>query len=486
MANLLTNIAQTCADLTNIKNAIQDKGVDIASGTPSSEYSSKIDEVYEAGKQELLDLHPEVTVSGNYISVDDVSELPHEVKCKVSGVADPTSVTVTKCGRNLLNPNTLGSGELVEYNGVPCYKYKDQNASTGGWKIEGCFKENTPYTISLKCYRHASASIKDHVFFIEYNDGTSFELRINSNELEMYTSDAKKTISRIYIASYAWMNAYLDLSVSCLYEGTTALPYEPYNGQTLTPKADGTVEGMTSVSPYMNIFTDNVEATLEATYRKSAGFDVGKQAEYDRFWDEFQQNGERKGFRGLFAGAGWNVDTFNPKYKTSPTGTNAVYMFMFCNYGGENLDFRNYKHLFDFSGITSALSMFQDAWIDYIEVDFSNATTIGSAFSESYSAGHKTHITLKVSEKCTTLSGFGSCAALTHLFFADGSVIAGAIDLRSCPLTKDSFISVINALSPTITGKTVTFKKTAKEAVFTQEEWEVLIATKSNWTFSLV
>jgi hypothetical protein len=32
----------------------------------------------------------------------------------------------------------------------------------------------------------------------------------------------------------------------------------------------------------------------------------------------------------------------------------------------------------------------------------------------------------------------------------------------------------------------VTFNKTAKESTFTADEWAALIATKSNWTFSLL
>ena len=49
MANILKNIAQACADLTNIKNAITDKGIEIATGTPSSEYVDKINDVYISG-----------------------------------------------------------------------------------------------------------------------------------------------------------------------------------------------------------------------------------------------------------------------------------------------------------------------------------------------------------------------------------------------------------------------------------------------------
>jgi hypothetical protein len=53
-------------------------------------------------------------------------------------------------------------------------------------------------------------------------------------------------------------------------------------------------------------------------------------------------------------------------------------------------------------------------------------------------------------------------------------------------LSKASIESIINALSSTTSGLTVTISKTAKEAVFTTEEWATLIATKPNWTISLV
>lgn len=229
----------------------------------------------------------------------------------------------------------------------------------------------------------------------------------------------------------------------------------------------------------------NANAELEkALYSNSEG---GK-SWYDRFWDSFQDYGNRTTCRAMFAGVGWNAETFRPKYKTVPSTNTAVYMFQFFNSGAsKNLDYRNFKHLFDFSGITNAACLFQDARMDYIDIDLSNATTLSSAFSEAYYAGKKTHITLKVSEKCTSYNScFDYCTALTDLFFAEGSVIAANINLQHCPLKRASIESVFAALSPTVTGKTATFKKSAKEAAFTADEWSTLIATKSNWTFSLI
>ena len=54
MANLITNINQVCADLANIKEAITESGIEVANGTPSSEYARKVTQVYEAGKNTLL------------------------------------------------------------------------------------------------------------------------------------------------------------------------------------------------------------------------------------------------------------------------------------------------------------------------------------------------------------------------------------------------------------------------------------------------
>ena len=53
-------------------------------------------------------------------------------------------------------------------------------------------------------------------------------------------------------------------------------------------------------------------------------------------------------------------------------------------------------------------------------------------------------------------------------------------------LTKESITSVVNALYEGSTGLTATFKKSAKESAFTDDEWAKLTATKPNWTFALL
>ena len=78
----------------------------------------------------------------------------------------------------------------------------------------------------------------------------------------------------------------------------------------------------------------------------------------------------------------------------------------------------------------------------------------------------------------------------------NGNTIASSLDMKSCTLlSKASITSIINALSSTTSGLTVTLSKTAVNTAFetesggadgsTSQEWLALATTKSNWTISL-
>ena len=79
---------------------------------------------------------------------------------------------------------------------------------------------------------------------------------------------------------------------------------------------------------------------------------------------------------------------------------------------------------------------------------------------------------------------FTNCTSLENIKIT--GPMYGNVNFQWCPLTADSMRSVVSALSDTATGRAATFNKAAKEAAFTDEEWAALIATKQNWTISLV
>jgi hypothetical protein len=178
-------------------------------------------------------------------------------------------------------------------------------------------------------------------------------------------------------------------------------------------------------------------------------YDAGKKTEYDRFWDAFQENGKRRQYPYAFS-FGWNDSNFNPKYPLTGIGQ-VTYMFYY-------------------SSITN------------VAVDIEITDVANNMFSQCPTL--HTVKKLIVRENVRYSNTFYNCNVLANITFE--GVIGQSIDFQYSPLTKASITNVIEHLSSTASGQTCTFKKTAKEAAFTADEWSALIATKTNWTISLV
>lgn len=239
----------------------------------------------------------------------------------------------------------------------------------------------------------------------------------------------------------------------------------------------------------INENVDSIEQINAQLEQVLYGTSNGGKSPYDEFWDNFQQNGNLTDYRYAFGGAGWSAKNFKPKYPLQPK--QATYMF--SHFDRDGLDKEN-GHIdlsqfnIDFSKCTSLTNAFYNAHIDNTGfVDCSACTSLSYTFACN-SNGMLNKIHLKVVETNTFSSTFAYAGRTTELIFTDDSVIASnGLNLQwSKSLTKESLVSVINALSPTIEGLTVVLSKTAKENNFTDEEWATLISTKSNWTISLV
>lgn len=192
-------------------------------------------------------------------------------------------------------------------------------------------------------------------------------------------------------------------------------------------------------------------------------YDAGKQAEYDKFWDAFQLNGTRKNYSSAFAcnvGQVWTDENYNPKYPiTIREKSNQGNLLL--AYNTEVTD-------------TKVPIIYEDGLAGGISTVFTNAINL------------KTIRELHLVEGLTYTIAFNYLKALENLNIT--GVIGGeGFNVQwSTLLSKASIISIINALSTNTSGLTVTISKTAKENAFTDEEWATLIATKSNWTISLV
>ena len=182
-------------------------------------------------------------------------------------------------------------------------------------------------------------------------------------------------------------------------------------------------------------------------------YDAGKKAEYDAFWDGFQDKGTRTQYP--YAFYVWGADYFKPKYPII-FGTNV-----------------SSQDTFSYSAIT-------DVPVDII---FQEDFRFNSAFYWCTALHTIKKIIINESNAIDYYT-FDGCRSLVNIRFE--GTIGDSINFASCPLSKESIESVFAALSSTASGKTLTLNKTAKEKAFTDSEWAELIATKSNWTFSLV
>ena len=210
---------------------------------------------------------------------------------------------------------------------------------------------------------------------------------------------------------------------------------------------------------------------------------MGKQEEYDCFWDAYQQNGTRVCYDIAF-GMPWTPDTFRPKYDIVANSTNSMFKYFSYDYGVASL-----KQLLLNAGVSLILQnpynfsfMFESSKISEIgELDFSTATRKNqtAVFQNCKYLVTIDKVTLPTGQ--TTFNNwFYECVALENVIFA-GVIDANNFDIHwSTKLTHDSLMSIINCLADrsgqapyTVTLGTENLGKLtdAEKAMATQKGW---------------
>lgn len=214
-------------------------------------------------------------------------------------------------------------------------------------------------------------------------------------------------------------------------------------------------------------------------------YEAGKKAEFDAFWDMFQENGTRANYTSAFMN--WSAEYIRPKYKVTPTHEQG------CNQMINSC--KKLKKIeaayFDLSQKPTATSTNSGYYYTFSTCSLlEEIEDIGMIAQANYTYAFAWCYKLKTIAKMgvhegTTFGGtFTSCSALENVTF-DG-VIGQSISLGySTKLSADSIRNLIEHLSDTASGKSVTVSNTAKKNAFTDTEWAALIATKPNWSFSL-
>lgn len=176
--------------------------------------------------------------------------------------------------------------------------------------------------------------------------------------------------------------------------------------------------------------------------------DVGKQAEYDRFWDAFQENGNRTSYDYGFYRAVWNDANFYPKYDIRPV--NATSMFQYCAVTDLAGRLRQCGVTLDFSRTTKLyMAFYWNSAITTVPVVDTRSTTSNNDLYYLFGADTNLEsvekLILKDDGSQLFTGTFMSCEKLREIRFE--GVIGKSIDFGSCArLSAASVASVIDHL----------------------------------------
>ncbi len=175
---------------------------------------------------------------------------------------DPSTVTVKRCGKSIFakSEDSVGSTSPYAWSSVLMAKISCREGNYvarclftqkgDAAKVALSVRDYDDYTISLK---HVNSTAKKGVLeapFTVAAGKNGFQIYLYSN----YSGDL--------------------LTTDCLFEeiqvevGSEATGYEEYKGVEYTPNENGIVEGITSLSPTMTVFTNTANTVVEVKYNQ--------------------------------------------------------------------------------------------------------------------------------------------------------------------------------------------------------------------------
>lgn len=227
------------------------------------------------------------------------------------------------------------------------------------------------------------------------------------------------------------------------------------------------------------------------------GYDAGRKFEHDRFWDTFQQYGNRTHYGNRLDPAGylqrqfWSMDNFFPKYDITPIDMTGMFYYWTKDQQPNVTDWDLAQRLkdcgvvLDTSGLTDITNIL--AYTDFTHIpflDFSNATVCGATGPMEYSYSLVTIDGIRMVETTPINRYFVRCAALENVTF-EGTIGQNGLNVSwSINLSHDSLMSIINCLkdySGSGTTHTVTLGATNLAKLTTAEK---AVATQKGWTLA--
>lgn len=417
--------------------------------------------VYKAGQNSMIDKSKiiELTETGTFINLREVSEVPHKIKIVPKG--DSATVKVIK-GRNLFNEakditksksyndewylidnySTLAS--YVENNNIPFYAKCD-------------LKAGHCYYISA-IFKHFKDGSQDNgerrkSMYISYHgvngksimgDGYNGNAYDNSSNMfgvwgTSYSSEGQEITAGNMVIPYVDVDKFLIGNYSAggkslMKKGSIMIvetqsehkeARQPYDGTTYTIGSEG-IE-IDSISPQIQFLADS---EIEVTYHKS----YGAQLATDRRWNDFTLNGGRNSYAYAF----YNQEAENFKLERTIKPTDLTQAF-------NSNQFKIIKGL-NTSKCTNFQQMCTNAHVKIFgEIDTTSASTLNKTFSDAKGLTTVKKLILKDDGSQTFTTPFYNCSRLENITI-EGTIGNNITFAQSTKLTHDSLMSIIEHL----------------------------------------
>lgn len=225
-------------------------------------------------------------------------------------------------------------------------------------------------------------------------------------------------------------------------------------------------------------------------------YEAGKQAEYDAFWNNFQDNGNREDYNSGFASIGWTDESLNPKHIVKPKDATMLFY-------KAQISFDPFSHpKFDFSKCDIFTQLISYTNITKLgTIDVTKTKSNAARFLFHYAQKLVTVEKLIVGATPENANYFQNCfagaTALENITF-EGEIYYD-IDMSPCTkLTAESLTSAVLSLAtnPGEMRHNATFSKVAVNKAFETEPganngqysnyWSMYVGQRANWNIALV
>lgn len=206
---------------------------------------------------------------GDSATWSDIQLEAGSVATEYTPYVDPAMVTVRLSGKNLLNFDEITDGSGATHT------FGDGKLTVTGYfssYTDAMLKPGARYTVSFDSTRTGDGGGGVAVEFYRADDsritGTYKQNELSATVSFTVPVGTKKT--RFYFYGSAGSSGkdsaiYSNLQIE---SGGEKTAYEPYTGETQIPAADGTVSGLSAVSPTMTLLTDTAGVNIECEYSR--------------------------------------------------------------------------------------------------------------------------------------------------------------------------------------------------------------------------